>query len=271
MSLNPETIKTILTESSLSDADITALSEMITEAVASSKVEVAAAHEAEIAQLNEAHAAELAAAGELNEAKLQEAVDHAVETFIAENESRFVMTEQFEKMQGVFKAIKDAFEAGGFALNEDVEAATAEKLNEAARDYDELLERFMDLKESSEQVAAELEVAKRSIIFESAVKDLAETQRERVGKLVEAVEFADTAEFAAGLKLIVEMESLKEGKDKDGDDEGDDKDKDGDDEGADDKVKDGGGSLKESHVDPKAGLPLWKLTPEERMARYKQG
>lgn len=266
MSLNPDTLKNLLSEAAISETDVAALGELINEAILAEKVAIATANDEKIAALTEAHDAALAAASELNEAKLTEAVDHAVETFVAENEPRFVMTENFQKMESVFAAVKGAFESAGIALNESADEAHAAALNEAAADYDELLERFMELKESKEAVESELELAKRSILFEAASKDLTETQRERVGKLVENVDFSNTSEFAAGLKLIVEMEQGKEKKDEK--DEG----KEGSDEDEDDKVDGskakGKSDLKESRIDPKAGLPLYQLTPEERMARY---
>lgn len=274
MSLDKENLKSLLSEATISEETIEALGGLITEAIATQKVEAAAAAEAKIAALNEQHEAALAEAAELNEAKLQEAVDAAVEAYVVENEQKFVTTEQFEKMSALFESVKAAFENAAFSLNENAAVQALEgKLHEASETYDGLLERFMALKEENESVAAELETAKRSIIFESAVKDLTDTQRERVGALVETIEFADTGEFASGLKLIVEMECKKDGdgdgkKDSDGDGEDDD-----DVKGAGGKEgkKDEGDSLKESRIDPKFDVPLYKLTPEERMARYKAG
>lgn len=269
MSLNPDTLKNLLSEAAISETDVAALGELINEAIVAEKVAIASANDEKITALTEAHAAELAAASELNEAKLNEAVDHAVETFMSENESRFVLTENYEKMESVFATIKSAFETAGFTLNESADDAHAAALNEAAADYDELLERFMTLKESKEAVESELELAKRSILFEAASKELTETQRERVGKLVENVEFSNTSEFAAGLKLIVEMEQSKEKKDDKGE-KGDKEDEagDGDDEKVDGSKAKGKSDLNESRIDPNSGVPLYKLTPEERMARY---
>ena len=158
-------------------------------------------------------------------ARIDEAIDVAVDKFIAESEDRFVQTDEYARMKALFEAVKTVFEQNAFALNENAAAEEAAAvLKEHREDYDALFERHMSLKDENAALALELETAKRAIIFEKATADMTDTQRERVGALVENVEFDTTDEFVTGLKLIVEMEKKKDdedgkGKGKDDNDE----------------------------------------------------
>jgi hypothetical protein len=207
-----EDLKQILKEGVTLDTDnVTQLTEMVEQLVLGERVKLTEAKQAEIEALNEKHAKDLEDAVVMANARIDEAIDVAVEKFITESETRFVQTDEHARMQKLFESVKAVFEENAFALNENAVAEKAiAQLAEHREDYDALFERHMALKDEHAALGQELETAKRAIIFEKATAELTDTQRERVGSLVENVEFDSTDEFVTGLKLIVEMESKKE-------------------------------------------------------------
>lgn len=264
-----ENLKELLKEGvTLDEQNVGQLTEMFEQAIVAERIKLTEAKDVEIAALNEQHAKALEDATVMASARIDEAIDVAVEKFITENETRFVQADEFTRMQKLFEGVKKVFEENAFALNENAAAdAHAAALKEQREDYDALFERHMALKEENAAVAAELETAKRSIIFEKATADLTDTQRERIGTLVENVEFDTTDEFVTGLKLIVEMEK-KKSDDKDGDDKG--KGTDDNDDDADDK--DGKGKddkLTESQKTAAKSGKLHEMSFDDRISRYK--
>lgn len=262
-----ENLKELLKEGvTLDEQNVGQLTEMFEQAIVAERIKLTESKDAEIAALNEQHAKALEDANVMANARIDEAIDVAVDKFIAESEDRFVQADEFARMKKLFEAVKSVFEQNAFALNEQAAAEQAAAvLAEHREDYDALFERHMTLKDENAAIALELETAKRAIIFEKATAELTDTQRERVGDLVENVEFDTTDEFVTGLKLIVEMEKKKsDDKDADDKDDGDD----GDD--ADDKEKDKDGKLTESQktAAAKAGK-LHELSFDDRMNRYK--
>lgn len=228
-----ENLKELLKEGvTLDEQNVGQLTEMFEQAIVAERIKLTESKDAEIAALNEQHAKALEDATVMANARIDEAIDVAVDKFIAESEDRFVQADEYARMKALFEAVKTVFEQNAFALNENAAAdQAAALLKEHREDYDALFERHMSLKDENAALALELETAKRAIIFEKATADLTDTQRERVGALVENVEFDTTDEFVTGLKLIVEMEKKKDdedgkgkGKD-DGDDDEDDEDK----------------------------------------------
>lgn len=227
-----ENLKELLKEGvTLDEQNVGQLNEMFEQVIVTERIKLTEAKDAEIAALNEQHVKALEDATVMANARIDEAIDVAVDKFIAESEDRFVQTDEFARMKKLFEAVKSVFEENAFALNENAATEAAEALlNEHREDYDTLFERHMSLKDENAALAAELEIAKRAIIFEKMTADLTDTQRERVGALVENVEFDATDEFVTGLKLIVEMEKKKDdeygkGKSDNDDDDDDDEEK----------------------------------------------
>ena len=226
-----ENLKELLKEGvTLDEQNVGQLTEMFEQAIVAERIKLTESKDAEIAALNEQHAKALEDATVMANARIDEAIDVAVDKFIAEAEERFVQADEHARMKALFEAVKTVFEQNAFALNEQAAAdAAAAVLNEHREDYDALFGRHMSLKDENAALELELETAKRAIIFEKATADLTATQRERVGDLVENVEFDTTEEFVTGLKLIVEMEKKKDGEDgkvkddNDGDEDDEDK------------------------------------------------
>lgn len=225
-----ENLKELLKEGvTLDEQNVGQLTEMFEQAIVAERIKLTESKDAEIAALNEQHAKALEDATVMANARIDEAIDVAVDKFIAESEDRFVQADEYARMKALFEAVKSVFEQNAFALNENAAAEeTAALLKEHREDYDALFERHMSLKDENAALALELETAKRAIIFEKATADMTDTQRERVGALVENVEFDTTDEFVTGLKLIVEMEKKKDDEDGKGKDDNDDGDEDED-------------------------------------------
>lgn len=252
-------------DTGLTEQHIADLAAAVDAKLLEAKVATAEAHAAELQTLKEQAEADKAEAVELAEARLDEAVDAAVAEVLKEHEQRFIDADQHARIVAAFGVIKEAFEKNGFDLNENAVATELQaKLDESKSDYQNLFERNTALKEDLAEVKAELELAQRSIVFAALTEGLADTTREKVGQLVEAVTFDNLNEFRDGVKLIVEQvkgkdEAEAKGKDdkQDGEDDGD----------ADDKE----GKLKESVVDAH-GRPTKRLsdmTPQERQAYYR--
>jgi len=131
--------------------------------------------------------------------KMKEYADYAVEQFITENKEKFVATEEYARMKSAFDYIKEAFEKNAFPVSEDVAVTELqESLNESTRQYESL---FEDLAVARE----ELDTLKRELILERATAELAETQKEKVNELLEAVSFDSLEEFKDGVAMIVEQ------------------------------------------------------------------
>ncbi len=131
--------------------------------------------------------------------KMKEYADYAVEQFIAENKERFVETEEYARMRSAFDYIKEAFEKNAFDVREDAHVVELqESLTEATKQYEDL---FEDLALARE----ELENAKRELILERATADLADTQKEKVVEMLEAVSFDSFEEYEEGIAMIVEQ------------------------------------------------------------------
>ncbi|ASD50377.1 prohead assembly (scaffolding) protein [Acidovorax phage ACP17] len=259
-------------ETGLTEAHIEALSSafgaQLAEAKLEAKVAAAEEHATELAALKEAHEADKAAAVELAAAKLEECVDVAVAEALKEHETRFVDADTVARVSNAINEIKGVFEKNGFVLNENAPLQEAQaKLEESKAEYNTLFERNTTLKEELANTALELEMAKRTIIFQSVTSGLADTLKEKVGALAEAVTFDSTEEFREGLKLIVEQAKSKAEVPAKKDSEDDTTDADD----KDSKDKDGKGPMNESVIDA-FGRPtkrLQDMTPAERQAYYR--
>lgn len=105
-------------------------------------------------------------------------VDHVVEKFVSENEEKFLMLEDYDRIKDSFDMIKEAFEKNGFTLNEDLQTTELKsELKDAEESYNEL---FTELMESK----SELKEMKKILIYEQKTKDLTETQRAKLNKLI---------------------------------------------------------------------------------------
>ena len=131
--------------------------------------------------------------------KMKEYAEYSVEEFITENKARFVETEEYERMKAAFGYIREAFERNAFDVRDDVAVIELqESLQESTAQYESL---FEDLSLAKD----EIDRLNRQIILEHAVANLADTQKEKVNKLVESVSFDSIDEYKDGIAMIVEQ------------------------------------------------------------------
>lgn len=228
-----DNVKALLETLELSEDTATQIQTVLTEAFAAAKeeakaegkeegkAEAKADADKEKEALEEAHAAEVTflkekaneygdyLKGKANEygetikesvsGKMKEYADFAVEEFIAENKERFVETEEYARMRSAFDYIKEAFEKNAFTVKEDVAVTELqESLTESTKQYESL---FEDLSVARE----EIDKLTRTLILERATADLADTQKEKVNELLEAVSFDTLDEYKDGVAMIVEQ------------------------------------------------------------------
>lgn len=130
--------------------------------------------------------------------KVDAYVEYVVEKFIEENKAALIEHQEFSRMKNVFESVKRAFEDGLFKLNESAYVSELQaKLAESADAYNKLFEETATLKK-------QLEEQQYGIVFENLTKNLADTQREKISRLVENVSFESIDEFKRGVELMIE-------------------------------------------------------------------
>ncbi|MGB9694014.1 MAG: hypothetical protein ACPLYF_04145 [Fervidobacterium sp.] len=130
--------------------------------------------------------------------KVDAYAEYVVEKFIEENKAALIEQQEYNRMKDVFEGVKRAFEVGMFKLDESAGVAELQaKLADITEAYNNLFEETASLrKQLTEQQYA--------MVFESLTKDLADTQREKISKLIENVSFASIDEFKRGVELMIE-------------------------------------------------------------------
>lgn len=137
--------------------------------------------------------------------KVDDYCEFVIEQFVEENRKRLVETEEYSRMVATLNTIREAFETNYFQLNsEPANVETQEKLAESKRDFNELFAQHRELKNQIEEYSQYVEKENRKAIFETATKNLAESQKEKVSRLIEKSSFPDRETFELGLQLMVE-------------------------------------------------------------------
>jgi uncharacterized protein YdiU (UPF0061 family) len=137
--------------------------------------------------------------------KVDDYCEFVIEQFVEENRKKLVETEEYCRMAATLNTIREAFETNYFQLNsEPANLETQEKLAESKKDFNELFAQHRELKNQIEEYSQYVETENRKAIFETATKDLAESQKEKVQRLVEKSSFPDRATFEIGLQMMVE-------------------------------------------------------------------
>lgn len=159
----------------------------------------------------EAEKAELVSQSEENEKtiynelseKAEEYSKYVVDKFMEENKEKLIEGDEYNRMKNVFTKVKALFEDNFFSLNVD-EAVSREieTLNEQIesqkQEFSELFEQFITLKD-------ELENLQFANLFESETKDLPDTQRETISKLLEHITCKDLNEYKSAVNLLIEQ------------------------------------------------------------------
>jgi hypothetical protein len=137
--------------------------------------------------------------------KVDDYADYVVEGFVEENRQRLVETEEYNRMASVLKTIRSAFEDNYFSLSHEPanEKATRE-LTEARDAYNTLFEQHRVLKRQIAEYDVYVEQHNRKSIFEELTRDLAQTQVEKIAKLLEKATFDSEEAYKSGITLMIE-------------------------------------------------------------------
>lgn len=137
--------------------------------------------------------------------KVEDYCEFVIEEFVKENKQKLVETEEYCRMAQTLRTIREAFETSYFALNaEPANVALQNKLSESKQSFNVLFEEHRNLKQTLEDLKTSIENEKRDTAFDKITESLADTQKERVKRLIEKANFGSIDAFQEGVKLIVE-------------------------------------------------------------------
>lgn len=164
----------------------------------------------EIDRLEESYANELEEELSATKADLVEKVDsylnYVVEGWMEENKLAVQSGLRTEIAEKFMTSLKDLFTESYIEVPE----SKVDLVDELAAEVEELEEALNGSMQKAIQVSEELEMMKRSEVIREASKDLAETQVEKLAKLVEDIDFEDTETFAEKVKVVKESYFKKE-------------------------------------------------------------
>ena len=164
----------------------------------------------EIDRLEESYANELSEEVSATKADLVEKVDsylnYVVEGWMEENKLAVQSGLRTEIAEKFMNSLKDLFTESYIEVPE----SKIDLVDELAEEVTELEEALNASTARAIQVSEELEVMKRASVIREASKDLAETQVEKLAKLVEDIDFEDEDTFAEKVKTVKESYFKKE-------------------------------------------------------------
>lgn len=131
--------------------------------------------------------------------KLESYADYVIEQFIKDHKKDFAQTIELERMKNSFNQIKEAFESNGFTIKESSTELEEleEKLAEKTNAYNSLFADHIKLKE-------DMFVDNKKSIFESKTRHLADTQKERISKVINNMNFNDISRYETALNIMIE-------------------------------------------------------------------
>lgn len=137
--------------------------------------------------------------------KVEDYCEYVVEKFVKDNRDKLVETAEYARMAKVLRNIREAFESNFFQLDPEPASKSIEKqLEESKKAFNELFENHRTLKRQIEDYSNYIDGENRKAIFGRVTEGLADTQRERLERLVEASNFGSLEEFEAGVTLMVD-------------------------------------------------------------------
>lgn len=143
--------------------------------------------------------------------KVEDYCEFVIEQFIKDEKQKLVETEEYCRMATVFRTVRDAFEKNYFQLEPTPANKAVEKqLSEAKHEFNALFEDHRQLKREVQDYSNYVESETRNTIFENVTADLADTQKERLQRLVERAEFSTLESFETGLEMMVEELGYKD-------------------------------------------------------------
>ena len=164
----------------------------------------------EIDRLEENYKTELEEEVSATKADMVEKVDsylnYVVENWMEENKLAVETGLRTEISEKFMNSLKDLFTESYIEVPE----SKVDLVDELSQEVEELEEALNNSMEKAIQASEELETMKRNEIIREASKDLAETQVEKLAKLVEDITFEDTETFAEKVKTVKESYFKKE-------------------------------------------------------------
>jgi len=164
----------------------------------------------EIDRLEESYANELSEEVSATKADLVEKVDsylnYVVEGWMEENKLAVQSGLRTEIAEKFMNSLKDLFTESYIEVPE----SKIDLVDELAEEVTELEEALNASTARAIQVSEELEVMKRASVIREASKDMAQTQVEKLAKLVEDIDFEDEDTFAEKVKTVKESYFKKE-------------------------------------------------------------
>lgn len=137
--------------------------------------------------------------------KVDDYCEYVVEKFVKENKEQLVESVEYARMSKVLNTIREAFETNFFQLNPEPASKSLEtQLEERRQSFNELFEEHRLLKRQIEDYSAYIDSENKKTIFDKVTEGLADTQKERLEKLVEKSNFNSVEEYEAGVKMMVE-------------------------------------------------------------------
>lgn len=137
--------------------------------------------------------------------KVEDYCEYVVEKFVRDNKAQLVETAEYAKMAKVLKNIREAFETNFFQLNPEPAGQNLEKqIEESKKAFNELFEEHRTLKRQIAEYSSYVDGENRKSVFTRVTEGMADTQKERLEKLVEKANFETLEEYESGVALMAE-------------------------------------------------------------------
>ena len=137
--------------------------------------------------------------------KVEDYCEYVVEKFVRDNKSQLVESANYAKMAKVLKKIQEAFETNFFQLDPAPASQSLEsQIEESKKAFNELFEEHRTLKRQIAEYSAYVDRENRKVVFARVTEGMADTQKERLERLVEKANFENLEEYEAGVTLMAE-------------------------------------------------------------------
>ena len=137
--------------------------------------------------------------------KVEDYCEYVVEKFVRDNKTQLVETAEYARMSKVLRTIREAFETNFFQLNPEPANQSLEKqIQESKRAFNELFEEHRTLKRQIDEYSSYVDSENRKAVFVNVTEGMADTQKERLEKLVEKANFETLDEYELGVTLMAE-------------------------------------------------------------------
>lgn len=137
--------------------------------------------------------------------KVEDYCDYVVEKFVKDNKAKLVENVEYAKMAKVIKAVREAFEENFFQLDPEPATKSLENsLKESKKAYNDLFEELRVLKKQISDYSAYVDSENRKSVFEKITEGLADTQKDKIERLIEKANFSSLDEYEAGVSMMVD-------------------------------------------------------------------